>query len=88
MFAVCQPPAGFAPINDYEFDRDRLLTIDKNRHDAVHGQVLANPLPQGDNDIWFLMQTTNYLMAMVNARFDLKIDPMSFITGLRSNSHA
>ncbi len=88
LFAVCRPPAGFAPIVGYEFDRDRLVAFDRNRHDAVHGQVLANPLPGGDNDIWFLMQTTNYLMAMVNARFDLKIDPMSMLTGFQSNSDA
>ena len=85
LFAVCHPPAGFAPIDGYGFDGDRLDTLDSNRHEIVHGQGQTNPLPGGDDDIWFLMQTSNYLMLMVNLRYDLKIDPMSTISGFKPN---
>lgn len=74
LFAVCKPPDDFAPIDDYRFDNVRLRKFDKDRHEIVHGGPPANPLPNGDNDIWFLMQTSNYFMAMVNNRFGLKMD--------------
>ncbi len=84
LFEVCKPPDKFSPLRDYEFNRDRLAALDTNRHAVVHKLTLANPLPRGDDDIWFLMSTANYVMAMINERFGLRIDPTKFITGNNS----
>lgn len=82
LFAVCQPPRDFDPLRDYKFDRDRVETLDTNRHNAVHKEGVDNPLPRGNDDIWFMMSTANYLMAMVNERFGLKMDVAAFVAGM------
>ncbi len=76
LHAVCQPDSDFSPIKDFEFDRDRLQELDRLRHGVVHDQIEVDPLPNGDDDLWFLRSNANYLMALLNMRFDLKIDPM------------
>ena len=84
LFAICKPPEGFAPINEYSFDRNRVLAIDKIRHEIVHGEPVEEPLPAGDDDIWFLMSTANFLMSLLNHKFDLKIDPYQVVGATRS----
>lgn len=79
LFAVCKPPEKFAPIRDYEFDRVRLTDFDNIRHEIVHGEVPNKPLPNGDADIWFLLSSANYLMAIVNEGFGLKVNPLAMI---------
>lgn len=75
LFQVCQPPIGFAPLHHYTYERDRLLQLDEMRHDIVHKSTSVPMLPNGDNDIWFLQQTVNFFMALVNSRYDLRINP-------------
>ena len=79
LFQICQPHNDYAPIKDYKFSKERLLALDKNRHDIVHKDIPIKPLPGGDDDIWFLFQTTMYLMGLVNMKFGLKMDPMKTI---------
>jgi len=75
LFQVCRPEPGFSSINNYSFDMERLEALDKMRHEIVHGfEPLVN-LPKGDDDIWFLQQTSNFLMTLVNMRFNIKINP-------------
>lgn len=81
LLSICQPDDEFAPITDYKFDRDRLEELDQTRHRVVHDQVVENSLPNGNDDIWFLMSSSNYLMTLLNMRFDLKIGEMEFIKG-------
>ena len=81
LFAICRPDDGFEPIRDFKFNRDRLEQLDEMRHSVVHDKIEANPLPNGDDDIWFMMSNANYLMALINMRFDLKLDVMTFAKG-------
>lgn len=82
LFAVCKPPDEFAQIRGYAYDRDRLKALDKKRHEVVHGQVLTDPLPRGDEDVLYLMQTSFYFMGIVNNRFDLKIDSATAMSSI------
>lgn len=81
LCAVCKPPSGFSPIREYRFDRDRLEMLDRNRHEIVHVD-LVDPLPSGDDDILFFMDTCNYLMELVNQRFNVKIDPYLMVKSI------
>ena len=62
-------------MSDYTFDRNRLEKLDDLRHEAVHGSDPLVALEDGDDDVWFLQKTAFYLMALVNMRYDTRIDP-------------
>ena len=79
LFQVCSPPRDFSPLDNFCYDRDRLLKLDRMRHEIVHKSSTIPLLPNGNDDIWFLQQSDNYLMALVNSKFDLKINPAHFI---------
>lgn len=79
LFQVCRPSAGFAPLHNYTYDRDRLLKLDEMRHDIVHKSSSVPMLPNGDDDIWFLQQTANFFMALVNGKYDLRINPYHMV---------
>ena len=53
LFALCKLPAKYQPMKDYRYDRDRIVALDKLRHDYVHGDGPTRRLPQGDDDIFF-----------------------------------
>jgi hypothetical protein len=74
LFAVCQPPEDFAPIDNFEYDNDRLLQLDEMRHNIVHDSTAVPMLLNGDDDILFLQQTTFFYMALVNYKYDLKLN--------------
>jgi len=80
LLNICKPPAGFSPLDNYVYDRDRLVELDKMRHEIVHKSSSVPMLPSGDKDIWFLQQTTNFFMALVNSKYELKINATHMIT--------
>jgi hypothetical protein len=43
-FRLCSPPASFAPINNYAYDRDRLEKIDVTRQAIIHKDGLGKPV--------------------------------------------
>ena len=75
LFQVCQPHTGFSPLHNYVYDRERLRQLDEMRHEIVHKSTSVPKLPSGDDDIWFLQQTANFFMALVNEKYELKINP-------------
>jgi len=75
LFQVCQPPACFSPLHNYAYDRARLVQLDEMRHDIVHKSSSVPMLPAGNEDVWFLQQTANFFMTLVNSKYELKIDP-------------
>jgi hypothetical protein len=74
LFSICKPPRDFAPINDFQYDRARLEELDKLRHEIVHGSGPIK-LPNGPADIRYPQRTSSFLMALVNERFGIKVDP-------------
>jgi hypothetical protein len=82
LFALCHPPSGFVGINKYRYDRTRIEELDNLRHDYVHRGALGVRLPRGDDDIWYLWKTTNFLLPLVSQRYGIRIDPNQFIGSL------
>lgn len=75
LFSVCRPGPDFKPMDDYTFDMGRLEKLDRLRHEIVHGSGPVTRLEHGDDDIWFLQKTCFYFFALVNMRYDTRLDP-------------
>lgn len=74
LFQLCTPPKGYAPINNYVYDRDRLEKIDDARHGIIHRNSMGKPLTSIDDDLDFISKTANYLLALVNQKYDVKLN--------------
>jgi hypothetical protein len=74
LFRLCPPPPAFAPINNYEFDRERLKKIDDDRHGIIHKDGLGRPIAKIDGDLDFISGTANYLLALVNQRYGVQLN--------------
>jgi hypothetical protein len=74
LFQVCRPGSDFGGIKNYQLDRERLSQLDKLRHEVVHRPGTVRTLPRGDDDLWFLEQTSAFLLALVHMRFGLRVD--------------
>ncbi len=75
LFQVCRPPLNFSPLHNYAYDRERLKKLDQMRHEIVHESSSVPLLPSGDEDIWYLQKTANFFMALVNYKYEVKINP-------------
>jgi hypothetical protein len=79
LFQICQPPPMFSPIKDYVYNREMIQELDRLRNEIVHGDGLKSPLKICSDEIKYLMGTANFLMALVNERYNLKINPNAMI---------
>lgn len=71
---LCQPPADFDEIEDYKYDRDRLMRLDRLRHDVVHGEADQKDFKFSEDDLHFMHRTWAYLFALVHTRYNLRVD--------------
>jgi hypothetical protein len=83
IFALCQP-SDFRPMRDFAFDRDRLESLDRKRHEIVHGQGVE--LTDVEHDMEFLVRSGFYLFALVNQRYDVRINPAAFDRAMQALS--
>jgi hypothetical protein len=74
LFQLCAPPKGYAPLNNYAYDRDRLEKIDDARHGIIHRNGLGQPLVNIDDDLDYISRTANYLLALVNHKYGVQIN--------------
>ena len=79
LFLLCTPPKGYAPINNYVYDRDRLEKIDDDRHEIIHGNGMGKPIANIDEDLDFISKTVNYLLALVNHKYGVQLNPIKVI---------
>lgn len=79
LFSVCCPEPNFDPMDDYTFDRERLVRLDSLRHDVVHGAGPVTVMVDCDDDVWYLQKTAFYFMGLVNMRYDTRIDTTQFL---------
>lgn len=79
LFALCRPPADYAPLNNYLYDRARLERIDGERHAVIHGNGFVTPLPMIEDDLDYISKSAWFVMGLVNQRHDLQIDPRRFM---------
>lgn len=75
ILRLCRPPPDFVAIEKYRYDRERIVALDKLRHDYAH-RGLGRGLPGGDDDLWFLCKTTDFLLLLVNQRHRIRLDPV------------
>ena len=73
VFGLCRPPPDFVAVEKYRYDRERIVALDKLRHEYAH-RGLGRRLPRGDDDLWFLWKTTNFLLPLVNQRYGIQLD--------------
>jgi len=74
LFKLCPPPTGFAPLNNYTYDRDRIEKIDAQRHNMIHENGFGTALPKLEEDLKYLYKTAWFLMGLVNKKHDLRLD--------------
>lgn len=74
LFQLCTPPKGYAPINNYAYDRDRLEKIDDARHGVIHRNGMGKPVANIDDDLEFISRTANYLLALVNNKYGVQLN--------------
>ena len=74
LFQLCTPPKDFAPINNYAYDRDRLLAIDNARHAIIHRDGMGKPIPHIENDLEYISKTANFLMGLVNKKYGVQLN--------------
>jgi hypothetical protein len=88
VFALCQPDGTKSLIRGFTFDLERLTDIDRLRHAVVHGKEKRAPIPNVADKIEYLFQCGLYLFAMVNDRYDVKVDPRAFFAAPADESRA
>lgn len=74
LFQLCMPPKGYAPLNNYAYDRDRLEKIDGARHAIIHRNGMGKPVANIDDDLDFISKTTKYLLALVNHKYGVQLN--------------
>jgi hypothetical protein len=82
IFSICRPPQHFVGMEHYRYDRERIVALDKLRHDYVHRTIINTRLPHGDDDLWYLFKTTHYLLPLVNQRYGIRLDPSLALSGM------
>jgi len=87
LFQICKPPAKFSPIKKYTYDRHRLVKLDELRHEIVHGEGLKSPMIDCENEIIYMKNTANLLMALLNHAYGLKLNPYHIVFDKMNNSN-
>jgi hypothetical protein len=83
LFSLCRPSPTFVGIDEnYRYDRERIIALDKLRHDYVHHGGLGVRLPQGDADLSFLHGTEQFLAVLVCHRYGLQLRPQPMIDAI------
>jgi hypothetical protein len=88
LFRLCNPPKGFAPIDNYIFDRDRLEAIDNKRHLIIHANGLKAELQNIDDDLEYIRETSVFLMGLVHQKYGVQIHPLKALPNSLANKTA
>jgi hypothetical protein len=76
LFALCRPPPS---LQNYNYDRKRIRDLHTLRNDYVHRGWVGRRLPQGDDDLVFLSNTTTFLFHLVTQRYGIRLDPNALV---------
>src|SRR5258708_6948535 len=68
LFQLCTPPKDFAPINNYAYDRERLLAIDNASQRFVNATERANPIQIIRQIFDYFPKQPNFLLGPVNTK--------------------
>jgi hypothetical protein len=75
LFQRCKPPVGWRPLRDYEYDPERLVRIDRIRHEVVHGKGPEAVRDLKPEDHEFLQRTHMLLLLLVHQRYGIQVAP-------------
>jgi hypothetical protein len=78
LLSRCKPPEKFNPIDDYKFDIVRIEDLDRLRIEIIHGEALGKEVKDASKNVEYLLRTCVFLMALVNQKYELRIDPSKF----------
>jgi len=73
IFFLCAPLPNDVPLNNYEFDLDKIKAFDKLRHDIIHRESTNQRIERAYDTIDYIQRTNNYFLALLTARFGLKL---------------
>ncbi len=79
IFRICQPAPGQRIVRLFDYDRAYLEKLDGLRHDIVHGRGARFVLPNGDQDLHFLRNSTLHLFGIVHLAFGVKVIPEEYL---------
>jgi hypothetical protein len=69
-------PQGFPmTVRDYQYEREKLESIDEARHQVVHQLRFRDGFPSVTHTIDYLRKTAVYFMGLIHRRYGLKLDP-------------
>ena len=73
ILALCNPPVGYAPVEEYDFDIERLRKIDNLRHDCAHRSKLPSLETRIESNLHFLEKTGLYIISLLNSSLGITI---------------
>jgi hypothetical protein len=77
LFALCRPEPNLKLVGEYTFDRHRLEALDNKRHAIIHGDGTFAATSSVEESLEFLFRTGLYLFAMLNRKYDVKMNIFS-----------
>jgi len=86
LLSFCYPYGKTSSVHGYVYNRDRIEKLDPLWHGIVHGDGLTSPLVTCGQDIEYMQNTSNFLMALVNHKYDIKIIPSVYKEYLKGKS--
>ena len=86
LFQICKPPANFTFIENHNYDRSRIDSLDNLRHEIIHGDGLATPIDQCDEDIIYMRSTALFLLGLIFYKYNLKVCPTLYYEDLKQKN--
>jgi hypothetical protein len=74
IFAACSPEKNFVPMDDYKYEKNKILEIDQKRHDIIHTNKDLDKIDITEDDIYYFQFTDLYLFSMLKETFSIEID--------------
>jgi hypothetical protein len=81
LHRIIKPGDYRSTVREYSYSQEKLESIDRARHEAVHRLQFGQGFAEIDSTIFYLLQTLFYFMGLVHFRYSLKIDPNVGIDG-------
>jgi hypothetical protein len=74
LLALCRPTKEFVPVTGFAYDRERLIEMDRLRHDIVH-RGSRPPVGAVHEILERLLNSGLHLLGLVSHRYGVQIDP-------------
>ncbi|NQU05901.1 MAG: hypothetical protein HQ568_07395 [Calditrichaeota bacterium] len=75
LMSLCKPQNGYAPIEQYKYDRNRIENIDSLRHSYVHDESFPVVNIGIEKDLKYLEKTGLYFCVLLNGAYGIQMDP-------------